>query len=147
MTVTEKSTVPEIGGGIDSISSVPKSSSLGKRPYRWGYFQGGLLGIFSPITLGTVLYRLTVPPNAFLKYDFVVGSLGAILAIGMLWRKRWVLPLVYVAALLTAARLAFQLRAAILYAGRGESALPEAAGLIIWLCTAIYFYKRRLELN
>ena len=149
MSVTEEQTRPKDSAVQRESGAVvlDASSEGGRRPYRWGYFQGGLLAFFSPITLGNVLYRATIPPNTFLKYDFVVATVGSILAIGMLWRKRWVVPVIYFAAILTAARFLNTFYETTVNAWRGDWALPEAIGLLIWICTAIYFHRRRLELS
>ena len=77
---------------------------------------------------------------------FLMGFTGLPLAIGLLWKKRFAIILVYVMFGLTLLLVAVKLPIAIRHytnPGDNGSAFFEAELLLIWLVSLIYYRKRR----
>lgn len=128
-----------LNAGIESI----------RRPYRWGYFLGLYLAVTSPFFLITAVYKIATGSKPFPTYDLVAGNLGILLALGILWRKRIVVFLVYVTLIIAAAQVTLKLPGSISHAGQDNTGgvTGDAIDFAILLGSAVYFHKRRLELN
>jgi hypothetical protein len=121
------------------------------RPYRWGYFQGALLIPFSLlILLGTSADHLKPKhePWYLATIGLLMGFIGLPLAVGLLWKRRFALILVYGMFGLTLLLVAVKLPIAITHytdSGDNGSAFFEAELLLVWLLSLIYYRKRRRQ--
>ncbi len=131
---------------------VPQVSDVGQRilSYRWGYFQGFVLipftlliflGISSVYLIGT-----EKPEPWFLAWPvLMIAAIGMPLAFGLLWRKRFALPLVKLMLALWLIRLATKVPVAVTHFADGTdlgSAIAEAEMALLWLCSFFYYRKR-----
>jgi len=133
---------------VDSNSPTSTPKAL---PYRWGYFQGAFLIPFSLLVLlGTAADRLKPKhdPWYFELIALLMGLVGLPLAVGLLQKRRFALPLVNAMFGLTLALVALKLPVAIrnyLDPGDKGSAFVEAELLLFWLLSLIYYRKRRQQ--
>lgn len=126
----------------DAVSAKPL-------PYRWGYFQGALLIPFSLlILLGTAADHIKPKhdPWYLAIAGLLMGAVGLPLAVGLLWRKRFGLILVYVMFGLTLLLLAIKIPIATRHytdLGDNGSAFFEVELMLVWLLSLVYYRKRR----
>lgn len=115
--------------------------ALPVKPYRWGKFQGWALVTINPaialITLGTAVTEDDRQVGIGLA---VMCMLTVPMGIGILKKKRFGLIMVYI----TLALICFLVLMS--FATRNVSAVPSAAvGLIVWVCSTVYYRNRRNE--
>lgn len=121
------------------------------RPYRWGYFQGALLIPFSLLVLlGTAADRLKPKHDPWYleTVGLLMGLIGLPLAVGLLTKRRFALPLVHAMFILTVLLVALKLPIAIRHyidPGDNGSVFFEAELLLMWLLSLIYYRKRRSQ--
>jgi len=141
----------------DSVEILEPAAVPGKsRPYRWGYLQGTIL---IPLSLAITLIGLAelIKPNfsAWISIFIAIllvamGALGLPLAIGILFKRRYALSLVYVMFILSLINAAVKVPLAVNNAGdlgiRG-SAIAEAEWLLMWVLSLIYYRKRASQLR
>lgn len=122
-------------------------------PYRWGYFQGVVLIPWSLLTIiGTVteLLKPTHAPFYLTAIALLMGILGLPLAFGLLQKKAFAIPLIYVmfslSLLMTMVKLPMAIRH---YGDLGDrgSAIFEAEMLLVWLLSLLYYRKRRIQFH
>jgi hypothetical protein len=139
-----KGATPQVERGTQSDASPSKP-----RPYRWGYFQGAFLIPFSLlILLGTATEQLKPrhEPWYILTIGALMGFAGLPLSVGLLWKKRFALILVYAMFGLTVLFVALKIPVAIRHytdPGDNGSAFFEAELLLMWLLSLVYYRKRR----
>jgi hypothetical protein len=125
----------------------------GALPYRWGYFHGAIQIPWSLLlVIGSSLEFIKNEGNP--RYVSVIGILlglvGIPLSVGLLLKKKFVLPLVYASFALTVVLAAIKLPVAVMhYRDRGDrgSAFFEAEMLIFWLCCLVYYRKRQSQFS
>lgn len=122
-------------------------------PYRWGYFQGVFLIPWSLlIILGT--WMESERPEHESRYISIIalllGLIGIPLAIGLLRKKKFALPLVYLSFGLSLALIVIKLLIAIIHyrsPGYRGSYFFEAEQLLFWLCCLLYYRKRKSQFS
>jgi hypothetical protein len=133
-----------------SEQTAPEPQSL---PYRWGYFQGVVLIPWSLLTLFAAVAFFTRPLGEPWPYTLTIAAMGVLgfpLAFGLLWKKRFALPLIYAMFGLSLLLAAIQVPTAIAHAadhGYRGSALPEAEMLLVWLFSLVYYRRRRTQFH
>ncbi len=122
-------------------------------PYRWGYFQGVALIPWSLLSILGTVAELVNPPHELwyvTAIALLMGILGLPLAFGLLRKKAFALPLVYVMFGLSLFLMAVKLPMAIRHYGdfgyRG-SAIFEAELLLVWLLSLLYYRRRRVQFH
>jgi hypothetical protein len=122
------------------------------KPYRWGYFQGVILIPFSLLLLFGTAGELIKPTQhnnpAVVACAFVMGALGLPLAFGLLLKRRFALPLVYVMFSTSILMAIIQIPIAVRHftdTGDRGSAFFEAEMLLLWLLSLVYYRKRRSQ--
>jgi len=120
-------------------------------PYRWGYFQGVALIPWSLfLVLGAILdlRKFREDPAYISAIVLLIGVVGLPLGLGLLWKRKFALVLVYVTFGLTLVLVAIKIPVASLhYKNEGYigSAFSEAEMLLLWLCSLLYYKKRRAQ--
>jgi uncharacterized membrane protein HdeD (DUF308 family) len=128
-------------------STAPKPES---RPYRWGYFQGGVLIPLSLLMLLGAAKQLRAheEPWQLLLPVILASLIGMPLGIGLLMKKKFALVLVYVMFGLAIVQTAIKIPIAVRhFADKGDSssAFSEAEMLLIWLISLVYYRKRETQ--
>ncbi|HEY0703475.1 MAG TPA: hypothetical protein VGD60_11965 [Candidatus Acidoferrales bacterium] len=120
-------------------------------PYRWGYFHGAILipwSLFLLIATWMEWHRPDREPLYLSIITVLLALVGFPLAAGLLQKKKFALPLVYLTFGLTLLLVGIKLPIAILHyrdTGDRGSAMGEAELLLFWLCCLIYYRKRRSQ--
>jgi hypothetical protein len=120
-------------------------------PYRWGYFQGVFLIPCSLLILLGAWVELRKPgrePFYISIIAILLGLIGLPLAIGLLRKKKFALPLVYLSFALSLALVVIKLPIAIMHyrdSGDRGSSFFEAELLLFWLCCLLYYRKRKCQ--
>lgn len=122
-------------------------------PYRWGYFQGVALIPWSLLTLLAAIGFFTKPsgePWPYALTTAAMGILGLPLAFGILWKRKFALPLVYAVFGLSLLLAAIQVSVATTHfadSGFRGSSIFEAELLLVWLLSAMYYRRRRSQFH
>jgi hypothetical protein len=131
------------------VSGAPSvNSETPQLPYRWGYFQGALLIPFSSVLVLGVVGEQMQPSHEpwFVAVMLIlICMVGLPLGIGLLMKKRFALPLVYVICGLTFLLTCVKVPYAVMHFSNqgGGSAFFEAELLLVWLFSFVYYRKRR----
>ncbi len=120
-------------------------------PYRWGYFQGVFLIPWSVLIILGAWMELRRPEHESRYISIIallLGLIGLPLAIGLLRKKKFALPLVYLSFGLSLALVIIKLPIAIIHyrdSGDRGSSFFEAEQLFFWLCCLLYYRKRKSQ--
>jgi hypothetical protein len=133
-----------VEGTTDTDAGSPTASRL---PYRFGYFQGGVLIPLSLLILfdGAKQLRLHKEPWQVLVPVMLSGLIGVPLGVGLLMKKKFALTLVYVMLGLAIVQAVIKIPIAMRHfaePGDMSSAMPEAEMLLLWLISLVYYRKR-----
>ena len=121
------------------------------RPYRWGYFQGIALFPWSIFIILVSIASLTKSirePWPYALPAAAMGILGLPLAFGLLWKRKFALPLVYAVFGLSVLLTAIQVSVATTHFANTDfqgSSIFEAELLLVWLLSLVYYRRRRAE--
>lgn len=122
-------------------------------PYRWGYFQGVYLIPWSLLLIWSFASDLVTRhryPWYTVTIGLLIGLLGLPLAYGLLRKREFALALVYAMFGLMLLAAAIELPTAIRhYSEPGEqaSAYFDFCDLLLWLLSAAYYRRRRLQFH
>jgi hypothetical protein len=120
-------------------------------PYRWGYFQGVFLIPWSLLIIGGTWMELRRPEHEPLYLSIIallLGLIGLPLAIGLLRKRKFALPLVYLSFGLGLVLVIAKLPIATSHfrdSGDRGSSFFEAEQLFFWLCCLLYYRKRKSQ--
>lgn len=120
-------------------------------PYRWGYFQGVFLIPWSVLIILGAWMELRRPEHESRYISIIallLGLIGLPLAIGLLRKKKFALPLIYLSFGLSLALVIIKLPIAIIHyrdSGDRGSSFFEAEQLFFWLCCLLYYRKRKSQ--
>lgn len=137
------------GNSAPKVAPIPEQQI--PRPYRWGYFQGAALIPWSLMLIIGTVAEFRSPqhePWYLTTIALLMGCLGLPLAFGLLRKRAFALPLVYVMLGLALLLMLIKLPMAIRHfadAGDRGSAFFEAELLLLWLLSLVYYRKRRFQ--
>jgi hypothetical protein len=123
------------------------------RPYRWGYFQGAILIPFSLIVLlDTASNQVQSDPDPWYlaAIGYLGGIIGLVLSIGILRKRRYALPLIYVISALSLVFVAIDIPFAVKHfasQGRRAGAFFDTEIVLFWMLSIVYYRKRREQLH